>query len=210
MRATRKSWALSWVSRSHESLVSGRRARVLAELLAAHVPRNSRVLDIGCGDGTVSSLIQSALPSAQIQGIEITERPACRIPCQAFDGTHIPFPDASFELCMLVDVLHHTNQIAEVLGEAARVSGRFVLIKDHLCESSLDFHTLKFMDWIGNRPHGVALPNNYQNRKQWDAHFDSAGLRLKNWQGHVPLYPFPFSAIFCRNLHFIALLEKRT
>lgn len=208
MNSSHNSWPLSWVARSHQSLVFGRRVCVLAKLLAANIPRNSSLLDIGCGDGTLSSLIQFAVPSAQIQGIEIAERPACRIPCRVFDGTHILFPDASFDVCMFVDVLHHTDQIGEVLAEAARVSRRFLLIKDHLSESSLDFHTLKFMDWIGNRPHGVVLPNNYQSRTQWDAYFGGAGLRLKKWQDQIPLYPFPFSVVFSRKLHFIALLEK--
>lgn len=208
MDTSRRSWILSWVARSHQSLVFGRRVRVLAKLLSAKVPANSSLLDIGCGDGAISSLIQSAVPSVQIQGIEIAERPACRIPCRLFDGLHIPFPDATFDVCMLVDVLHHTNKIRELLAEASRVSRRFLLIKDHLSESPLDFCTLKFMDWIGNRPHGVILPNNYQSRSQWDAYFDGAQLSLKSWQDQVPLYPFPFNGIFGRKLHFVALLEK--
>jgi hypothetical protein len=109
---------------------------------------------------------------------------------------------------MFVDVLHHTNNIREVLIEASRVSRRFVLIKDHLSESPIDFYTLKFMDWVGNRPHGVVLPNNYQSRSQWDTYFANAQLSLKAWRDQVPLYPFPFSGIFGRKLHFVALLEK--
>ena len=208
MDSSRKSWVLSRVARSHQSLVVGRRVRVLAHLLAAKVPGNSSVLDIGCGDGTVGSLIQSAVPSVQIQGIEIAERPACRIPCGSFDGLHIPFPDATFDVCMFVDVLHHTNDIRQVLAEASRVSRRFLLIKDHRSESPLDFYTLKFMDWIGNRPHGVVLPNNYQSRSQWDIYFADAHLSLRAWEDQVPLYPFPFSTIFGGKLHFVALLEK--
>jgi hypothetical protein len=95
-----------------------------------------------------------------------------------------------------------------LLCEACRVSGRFVLIKDHLSENGFDFKTLQFMDWVGNRPHGVILPYNYQNRGQWDKHFLATGLRVKDWQTRVPLYPFPFRALFGRQLHFIALLEK--
>lgn len=208
MDSSRNSWFLASVARSHQSLVFGRRVRVLAELLAANVPPNSSLLDIGCGDGTLSSLIQSAVPSAHIQGIEIAERPFCRIPCVPFDGLHIPFPDEAFDVCMFVDVLHHTNHICELFAEASRVSRRFLLIKDHLSESLPDFYILKFMDWIGNRPHGVVLPNNYQSRSQWNAHFASAQLSLKAWQDRVPLYPFPFSAIFGRKLHFVALLQK--
>jgi SAM-dependent methyltransferase len=208
MDTSRNSWVLSWVARSHQSLVFGRRVHVLAKLLSAKVPGNSSLLDIGCGDGTISSLIQSAVPSVQIQGIEIAERPACRIPCRLFDGLHIPFPDATFDVSMFVDVLHHTNNIRKLLAEASRVSRRFLLIKDHLSESPLDFYTLKFMDWIGNRPHGVVLPNNYQSRSQWNTYFAGAQLSLRAWQDQVPLYFFPFSGIFGRKLHFVALLEK--
>jgi SAM-dependent methyltransferase len=209
MDSSRNSWILSWVARSHQSLVFGRRAHVLAGLLATNVPPNSSLLDIGCGDGTISSLIQAAIPTAKIQGIEVAERPACRIPCRPFDGLHIPFPDATFDICMFVDVLHHTTHIREVLAEASRVSRRFLLIKDHLSESLLDFYTLKFMDWIGNRPHGVVLPNNYQSRSQWDAFFAGGRLDLNAWQDQVPLYPFPFNRVFGRKLHFVALLEKK-
>jgi SAM-dependent methyltransferase len=207
---SRNSWFLSWVGRSHHSLVYGRRVRVLAKFLAANIPVNSSVLDIGCGDGTIGGLIQSAVSSAQIRGIEIAERPACRIPCVPFDGLHIPFPDASFDVCMFVDVLHHTSNIRGLLAEASRVSRRFLLIKDHRSEGPVDFYTLKLMDWIGNRPHGVVLPNNYQSRSQWDTYFAGAGLSLKVCQDHIPLYPFPFSGIFGRTLHFVALLEKKT
>jgi SAM-dependent methyltransferase len=206
--SSRNSWFLSWVGRSHQSFVHARRVRILAELLAAKIPENSSVLDIGCGDGTIGSLIQSAIPSAQIRGIEVAERPACRIPCRSFDGVHIPFPDATVDVSMFVDVLHHMDSIHEVLGEAARVSRRFLLIKDHLSESPVDYYTLKLMDWVGNRPHGVLLPYNYQSRSQWDSYFAAAHLRLKTWQDQIPLYPSPLNGIFGRKLHFVALLEK--
>ena len=208
MNSPRHSWVLTWVERAHNTMVFGRRVRVLANLLAARVTENSSLLDIGCGDGTIASLIQSAVPSAKIQGLEIAERPACRIPCHIFDGIHIPFPNAAFDICMFVDVLHHTDHIKEVLAEACRVSHRYLLIKDHISESSIDFQALKFMDWIGNRPHGVVLPYNYQSRVQWDQYFEDLGLTVQGLEDAIPLYPFPFSRIFGRKLHFIALLEK--
>jgi hypothetical protein len=109
---------------------------------------------------------------------------------------------------MFVDVLHHTHGIQQLLAEASRVSRRFVLIKDHLAESRLDFKTLQFMDWIGNRPHGVVLPYNYQSRAQWNGYFSAVGLTVRDWQDRIALYPPPFGALFGRRLHFVALLEK--
>ena len=210
MTSTHQSWPLSWIARSHRALVFGRRARVLAEALAPLIPEGARsVLDIGCGDGTIASLIAERRSDLAVEGVEVNPRPSCRILCRAFDGTQLPFPDRSFDVCLFVDVLHHTTDVTQLLREAARVTRTFVLLKDHLSESSYDHATLRAMDWIGNRPHGVTLTYNYQSRIQWQEHFAACGLQFAGFSTDLPLYPFPFSFLFGRKLHFIAQLGKR-
>src|ERR1700741_1218741 len=140
------SWPLSWMGIWHRAFVFERRTRVLAEMLAAQIPERASVLDIGCGDGTIDSLIAQLRPDISIQGVEFLVRPECRIECRAFDGTSLPFPDDSFDVCVFVDVLHHTQDPAILLREAVRVSRSFVLLKDHLNENILDDVTLRFMD----------------------------------------------------------------
>lgn len=205
---SKPSLALSLLGHAHRRAVFERRVRVLAEFLTAWIPSHSSVLDIGCGDGKIASLIQIRNPTIRIQGIEFAPRPTCLVECQRFDGKEIPHPASSFDVCMFVDVLHHTRDIETLLTEASRVSKRFVLLKDHVAENRLDFTTLRFMDWVGNRPHGVVLAYNYQNRARWDHCLGSVGLDICKWHDRIPLYPLPFSAIFGRQLHFVALLEK--
>lgn len=205
------SLALSLLKGAHERTVFERRVRVLAESLAARMPPDAFVLDIGCGDGSIATAITNHNPTINIRGIEFAPRPTCLIECTPFDGMTIPYPSASFDVCMFVDVLHHASDaqgIERLLSEARRVSRRYVLIKDHLAEGAFDFKTLQFMDWVGNRPHGVVLPYNYQSRAQWNRFFLAAGLSVTDWQDRIALYPFPFSALFGRRLHYIALLEK--
>ena len=202
------SWPLTWINSCHRALVSGRRTRVLAELLAARLPQRASVLDIGCGDGVISSLIASFRPDVSIQGVEFLVRPECKIKCRAFDGLTLPHPDASFDVCLFVDVLHHTEDPAIMLREAARVTRRFVLLKDHVDENMLDDVTLRFMDWVGNRPHGVVLTYNYQSRKQWAEYFLRCGLKEETWTSEVSLYAWPFSLLVGRKLHFVAMLGK--
>jgi len=186
-------------------MVYGRRVRVLSEALAAQLPRDARVLDVGCGDGLITRLVADARPDIRISGIDVMVRPDTHVPVEPFDGTTIPHDDQTFDAVMMVDVLHHTDDPSVLLREAARVA-REVVLKDHTLQGWLAGPTLRFMDWIGNAPHGVVLPYNYWSREQWLRTFEALGLHVETWRGALPLYPAPASWIFGRSLHFVARL----
>jgi len=191
----------------HQAFVFGRRVRVLSGQLAALIPPAARILDVGCGDGTLDLLITRERPDVSIVGVDVLVRPNARIPVEPFDGTHIPYPDASFDAVMFVDVLHHTADPYLLLREATRV-GKMILIKDHFRESFFAAIRLRSMDWVGNAHHGVALPYNYWSRGQWSAAFGRLGLKTGEMKTSLGLYPPPASWIFERGLHFVARLES--
>jgi SAM-dependent methyltransferase len=192
----------------HQKFVHGRRVRVLATHLAALIPPQSKVLDVGCGDGAIDSLIMYHSPGVLIEGIDVLVRPSAKIPVRRFDGTHIPYPDASLDVVVFVDVLHHAEDPLLLLQEAMRV-GKSVIIKDHFREGFLAAQTLRFMDWVGNAHHGVALPYNYWSKAEWDAAFDAVGLKEVETRGPLALYPAPASWLFERDLHFISRFEHK-
>ncbi len=197
-------------AKMHKIFVHGRRVRITAQLLAEQIPANANVLDVGCGDGSIASQIARLRQDVRIRGVEIMPRAGCKVQCDAFDGFHLPFNDDSFDVCMMVDVLHHTKDVTVLLREASRVSKSIVLLRDHLSENALDHLTLKALDWAGNRPHGVKLTYNYQGRAQWERAFTASGLTATNWSNKASTYLPPISWVAGRNLHFIAILEKRT
>ena len=110
---------------------------------------------------------------------------------------------------MFVDVLHHTENPMILLREAARVAKKGVLIKDHLLDAFLAGPRLRFMDNVGNRRHGVALPFNYWRYEQWLAAFSELGLSVNSWNGDLRLYPGPADWLFGRSLHFVVRLELK-
>ncbi len=199
---------LKSLGKLHGRFVHQRRVGVLAEFLAKQLSPGCRLLDVGCGDGQLDLLLRSRVQDLHVEGVEILPRPDCAIACSAFDGAHLPFPDGSFNGCLFVDVLHHTIDPATILREACRVSREFILIKDHVAETWLDHWTLRLMDWVGNRAHGVVLPYAYLSSAEWNRLEDNVGLKRVFSERELPLYPGPFSMIFGRKLHVISLLRK--
>lgn len=187
-----------------------RRINVLSNEISSVMDDSiKKVVDVGCGDGTISSLIASKKKGREFSGIDIMARPTCAIPFKEYDGHHIPYEDNSVDACMFVDVLHHLHHVKELLAEAKRVSNKYIIIKDHLWKNKLDYKILEFMDNIGNKPHGVVLEYNYLPEKKWREIFDELGLEVVSMNKSIPLYAFPFSLVFGRELHFVALLKKK-
>lgn len=192
----------------HNSFVFQRRIQVLSNEVASMMTDVKTVLDIGCGDGSMSKLVEQKKGNkVKFKGIDVMARPICEVDFKLFDGHTIPFDDNSFDACSLIDVLHHLRHIKELVTEAKRVASKYIIIKDHLYNSSLDFSILKFMDWIGNKPHEVEVIYNYKNEEFWKKLFDELGLEIIVFNKQIPLYPFPFSYVFGRGLHFLALLK---
>ena len=91
-----------------------------------HIEEGSRVLDVGCGSGTLSllknknihlvgtDLSEKALEMALVAGYDEV------VQCDCFD---LPFPDESFDYIVSLDVLGHIeNEVKEIyLKEWARV-----------------------------------------------------------------------------------------
>jgi len=167
------------------------------------------VLDVGCGDGTLDTLILAARPDVSIHGIDVLIRPETRIPVTQFDGKRIPFENASFDAVLFVDVLHHTQDPLDLMREASRVSRSTLVIKDHTKDGALAGPTLRFMDWVGNAHHGVVLPYNYWPESSWQAAFKTLDLQVEQWSAEIGLYPWPASLLFDRRLHFVVRLGKR-
>jgi ubiquinone/menaquinone biosynthesis C-methylase UbiE len=106
---------------------------VLADSYAARYlnrpgrPAEPRVLDLGCGAGASVDLFRSLEPRVQWTGAdiahspEVAERTRDDAEFVTFDGEHLPFADASFDLVYCKQVLEHVQRPRAVLAEVARV-----------------------------------------------------------------------------------------
>lgn len=183
---------------------------MLAFHLANTIPENASVLDVGCGDGLIDSLILQQRPDVTLHGVDVLVRTFTRIPVKQFDGYQLPEGEGSYDVVMFVDVLHHTNDPMVLLRDAARVARESIIIKDHKCNSFIDAAILRFMDWVGNERYGVALPYVYWSEHEWKCAFESLKLAIDIWKTNLNLYPQPTSLLLDRLLQFIAKLNIET
>jgi SAM-dependent methyltransferase len=193
--------------KAHDKAVFKRRIQVLAQALADFLPKNARVLDVGCGSGTLAKVIMTLRPDVTIEGIDVLVRPNTEIPVTEFDGNTIPWPDKHFDVALIVDVLHHTDDPVRVMAEARRVTKRGIVVKDHFRDGLLANSTLRFMDWFGNAAHGVRLPYNYLSNAEWRKAWKALGFKVDGLVDRLGLYPAPFTWLFDRKLHFVARLS---
>ncbi len=197
------------IGKLHERIVFSRRTTVLAREIAKVIPAQSNsLLDVGCGDGTIDTLLLRDLPNLAITGVDVLIRPGTSIPVRLFDGVHLPFDNHAFDAVLFVDVLHHTEDPMVLLKEACRVAKTAIILKDHMRDGIFAYTTLRFMDWVGNAHHNVVLPYNYWRRLQWMRAFEELGLDINQWNERLGLYPSPASWVFERKLHFVAQLTK--
>jgi SAM-dependent methyltransferase len=196
------------LDRFHAAYIYGRRIRRLSELLAELVPPSCSLLDIGCGDGKLARSLLDKRPDLRIEGVDVLVRERVWLPVTAFDGRNIPYHEACFDGVMLIDVLHHTRDPLALLREAIRVSRRWLIVKDHILQGPAAGLRLRFMDYIGNARHAVALPYNYPSAEEWNEFRRELDLKVAGEVKDLGLYPKPFDYLFGAGLHFLWLLEQ--
>src|SRR5215207_2151954 len=118
--------------------VMERRARQLMEQVAAWLPNDGRVLDLGSGTGHLSALLERELGlevvTADVSDMHVVGRP----PVLIVDGP-LPFEARTFSAALLLFMLAYPDDPAGVLAEAARVTRGPVIIVQTLYSGRLGY-----------------------------------------------------------------------
>ncbi|MEO1655941.1 MAG: class I SAM-dependent methyltransferase [Bacteroidota bacterium] len=158
---------------------------------------NEKILEVGTGLGTVSYLLLDK--GYQVQGLDVENY--CFFPeidVEVYDGRQFPYPEQSFDTVLILTVLHHTKDPEAILGEAARVGKKMIIIEDiyrNVFQKYLTFGVDSIVNWeFWGHPHSN------KTDQEWKKTFQSLGLALKS------SYTYPFVGLFRQVLY---LLEKK-
>ena len=187
------------------------RQRVLSASIIAHLSEGDNVLDIGCGFGALGRAIMDhpdCPEGVTVSGVERVKRGNEAIEVEAYDGIKLPYPDDHYDVAIRADVLHHDEQPDRLLAEAARVSRRIVIVKDHKVDGFLAHPRISLMDWAANSPYGVPCLYRYPTLDGWHEQQDRLELKRLDEQRGLSLYPRPYCWLFTPKLQYLVVLAK--
>ncbi|MDX1548053.1 MAG: methionine biosynthesis protein MetW [Rhodothermales bacterium] len=188
-----------------------RRIAVLAEMLVPHLQPGFDVLDVGCGSGMLGERVLNhpECPSdVRYRGLEKSKRGNEPIEVIEYHSGAFPFEDDAFDVVILADVLHHEQNEAFLLSEAARVSNDLLVIKDHKKEGFLGYWRICFLDWVANNPYQVPCLYRYHTEGEWHSIFKELDFNLIREEKSIDLYPPLLNQVFGKRLQYYAVLQK--
>jgi ubiquinone/menaquinone biosynthesis C-methylase UbiE len=169
------------------------------------------VLDVGCGRGDLGKAIMEAPscpPGVIIKGLERAERDVRLIEIRSYDGVAIPHANATFDVVILADVLHHDPEPERLLRECIRVSRRLVILKDHQVKGLLARQRISLLDWAANFYAAIPCTYSYRRPEEWTHLRQNHGLVLIEEHCSMRLYPRGLNLIFGGALQYLAVLGR--
>jgi SAM-dependent methyltransferase len=145
-----------------------------------------KVLDIGCGSGSLTVDFGIALPSASITGIDVCSavlssakvfaqhQSVPNVQFQQADAHHLPFPDGSFDVVHVHQALAHFSDRKKAIKEMLRVTRKGGIV----CMKEGDLTTARF--W----PEDKVLEECFDVIREvhgLDGGAVDAGMRLRSW-----------------------------
>lgn len=165
-------------------------------LVERHIEPRDKVLDLGAGTGWVAQRVAER-KGCEVHLVDVLDVNETELPLKIYDGRRIPYEDKSFDTTMLVFVLHHALNQKEILGEAARVTRRRIIIVEDTPRNLFELTVNKVCDTLGTFRHGFFDPHNYHRIEKWTEIFRELRLPLAHQQVISPFFPFYYTkAVF--------------
>jgi len=187
------------------------RIKELVHQIVPWVQPNDRMLDVGCGFGALGHAIlnsPSCPAGVTIRGLERVKRGGEMIEVDAYGGGKLPYETAAFDVVLLADVLHHEPDPDGLIAECARVTRRWLIIKDHKIDGLLARLRISLIDWAANAPYGVPCLYRYNTQAQWTESHRRHNLAFEHELTAMRLYPPIVNLLFGGRLQYFVVLRK--
>lgn len=169
---------LDWAVGHLPGLGLERRAADFVSLFEESIPQAAKVLDIGGGWGFYAEPLKRSR-SCDVTVLDVVKPRYSKAPVITYEGERIPFPDGTFDVSLLITVLHHVPTPEKILAEAKRVTRKFVIVVEDLYRHTWgrvwtvlrdSFYTFEF----------VGHPRQFRKKEEWIKTFEGLGFQTES------------------------------
>jgi len=165
--------------RKEAERVEKARAEFNFRSIEAKVPQGCKVLDVGAWSCYLGELLRDR-KGCEVLSLDVLDANKTDMPFQIFNGETLPVESGSFDVILLLYVLHHAADDEPLLHEARRVlrhNGRLLVAEDSVDGLWNRILTVGFHGylWLATR---MSCDGTFRTRDQWRTRFQKAGLQL--------------------------------
>lgn len=176
-RAAEKIWVLIGSRQKTVSEKLAGRAELIAAQIKKHL-RGQNILDFGCGDGSVGSIMTSY--GFDVTPYDVADYRPLANKKQPLDQ-HWSTRTGAFDTAIVVTVFHHCNDPMLELARLRRVANRLVVIES-VVDINMPFASQAAIDWLYNRGMhpgaAIPVPGKFKTIEGWRAAFAETGWKV--------------------------------
>ncbi len=167
------------------------RAEIICKQVAPYFKGvDGRVIDYGCGDGSVAVRLLEREVVKEIVGYDVSTYTGADkgITIKKLETIEVPEPAGSFAAGLMTNVLHHEVKNGLILSDLSRLikpSGKLVVIETCPEKDTLeDFEVTFLNDYIYNRlfhpKDDLPVPGTFETARGWVKRFEASGFEVRD------------------------------
>ncbi len=155
------------------------RAEKIVRLFENQIPRKSRILDLGGGWGFYAEPLKTRGHEPLV--LDVVSPGYQKAPVVLYDGFKIPFPDQSFDVAILITMLHHVPDPQALFKEVRRVTRQKVVVVEDLYHHAVGRFWTICRDRLLNMEF-TAHPHQFRKDGDWREFFKIARFEVSSFK----------------------------
>lgn len=174
LRVFQRQW-LDALVRDHFHPSLEDRAEAMVALFENQLPQKSRILDLGGGWGFYAEPLEKRGHETLV--VDVVKPGYQKAPVVIYGGERIPFDDKSFDVTILVTMLHHVPDPEKLVREVRRVTRKKVIVVEDLYHHGPGRFWTICRDRLLNMEF-MEHPHQFRKHEAWVEFFQKLGFRL--------------------------------
>lgn len=155
------------------------RARSIIKHFINLISASDRIIDIGAGKGWVPKLLEQE-HKLNITALDVVDHNTAGINLNIYNGTRLPYKEDTFDVCLLIFVLHHTDNPERLIKEALRVTRKKVIIIEDTPKNKFECYLQEKIDYYFNHRKfkDIHIAHNVMSEKDWLKLFNELKIKV--------------------------------